>query len=100
MNNQNSALMEIIITMLSNWKIYILAFTGYKLFKFALTTYFEVKKIQYLNKDSFSIRVDNNSKEISISTSQKINIAEIEKALSAHEKSNLIELDFKKDKAS
>lgn len=100
MNTQNSALMEIIMTLLSSWKYYVLAFIVYKVFKLALQTYLQVKTIQFANKDSFSVRIDGASKEISISTSQKIRIDEIERALSNSENSNLVEIDFKKDKAS
>lgn len=97
--NTNNQLIEIIMTLVQNWKWLLLSFLLFKAVKFGLQTYLQIMTIRYSNKDSFSVRMDNNSKEISISTSQKIKIDEIERALSAPN-SNVLEIDFKKDKAS
>ena len=80
MNNQ---LIEIIMTMVQNWKWILFSFMLYKAVKFGLQTYLQIMTIRYSNKDSFSVRIDERSKEISVSTSHKIKIDEIERALSA-----------------
>lgn len=98
-SSTNNMLFEIITTMLSNWKYFVLAFIVYKVFKLCFQTYLQVMTLKYSNKDSFSVRIDGQSKEISVSTSQRIKIDEIERALSS-QNSNLVEIDFKKDKAS
>jgi hypothetical protein len=96
MNNQ---LIEIILTMVQNWKWILFAFMSFKIMKIGLQTYLQIMTIKFANKDSFSIRIEGASKEISVSTSQRIKIDEIERALSS-QNSNLVEIDFKKDKAS
>jgi hypothetical protein len=96
MNNQ---LIEIILTMVQNWKWILFGFMSYKILKFGLQTYLQIMTIKFTNKDSFSVRIDGESKEISVSTSQRIKIDEIERALSS-QNSNLVEIDFMKGKAS
>lgn len=97
-NSTNNMLFEIITTMLSNWKYFIFAYISFKIFKLCFQTYLQVMTLKYMNKDSFSVRIDSSSKEISFTTSQKVNLNEVKEALS--NESNVIQLDYDKKKAS
>lgn len=97
-NSTNNMLFEIITTLLANWKYYVLAFILYKVFKLSFQTYLQVMTLKYMNKDSFSVRINGSSKEISFTTSQKVNLNEVKEALS--NESNLVQIDYDKKKAS
>lgn len=92
-------MLDLLKSMVNYWHILIYCFFGIQLIKVLGNFYLKSVEIKTLNKNTYSFSMDGNRKELSITTSEKVHLEQIEKALSGSNE-KIIELDFKKDKAS